>query len=87
MPRRGSGTALPLLTYASGNELRQTGSPEEQRRDLLASFDRLREKHASEEYRADEDAEIMKRKNFAATGGFIADDRPGPSTSSGSAAS
>ena len=67
---------LPVLTYASGNELRQTGSPEEQRRDLLASFDRLRETHASEEYRADEDIEIMKRKNFAATGGFIADDRP-----------
>jgi uncharacterized protein len=68
--------ALPLLTYTSGNELRQTGSPDEQRRDLLASFDRLREKHASVEYRSDEDTEIMKRKNFAATGGFIADDRP-----------
>jgi predicted TIM-barrel fold metal-dependent hydrolase len=67
---------LPILRYESGNELRQTGSPEEQQRDLLASFDRLREKHASEEYRADEDAEIMSRKNFAATGGFIAEDRP-----------
>jgi predicted TIM-barrel fold metal-dependent hydrolase len=67
---------LPVLTYASGNELRQTGSPDEQRSDLLASFDRLRERHASEEYRADEDAEIMMRKNFAATGGFIAADRP-----------
>jgi predicted TIM-barrel fold metal-dependent hydrolase len=67
---------LPLLRYTSGNELRQTGSPEEQQRDLIASFDRLREKHASEEYRAAEGAEIMMRKNFAATGGFIADDRP-----------
>jgi predicted TIM-barrel fold metal-dependent hydrolase len=67
---------LPVLRYESGNELRQTGSPEEQQRDLLESFDRLREKHASEEYRADEDAEIMSRKNFAATGGFIAEDRP-----------
>jgi predicted TIM-barrel fold metal-dependent hydrolase len=67
---------LPLLTYASGNELRQTGSPEEQRADLVASFDRLRQKHASEEYRAEEGAEIMARKNFAATGGFIAEDRP-----------
>jgi predicted TIM-barrel fold metal-dependent hydrolase len=67
---------LPLLTYSSGNELRQTGSPEDQRRDLVASFDRLRQKHASAEYRADEDVEIMARKNFAATGGFIADDRP-----------
>jgi predicted TIM-barrel fold metal-dependent hydrolase len=67
---------LPILRFESGNELRQTGSPEEQQRDLVASFDRLREKHASEEYRADEDAEIMSRKNFAATGGFIAEDRP-----------
>ncbi|HLN18044.1 MAG TPA: amidohydrolase family protein [Acidimicrobiales bacterium] len=67
---------LPLLTYSSGNELRQTGDPEEQRRDLLASFDRLAAKHASPEYRADEAAEIMARKNFAATGSFIAADRP-----------
>ncbi|MGA3148216.1 MAG: amidohydrolase family protein [Acidimicrobiales bacterium] len=67
---------LPVLAYASGNELRQTGSPQEQQRDLLASFDRLRDKHASDEYRAVEDVEIMNRKNFAATGGFIAEDRP-----------
>ncbi len=66
---------LPVLRYTSGNELRQTGSPEEQQRDLLASFDRLRERHGSDEYRADEEAEIMQRKNFAATGGFIAEDR------------
>ncbi len=67
---------LPVLEYSSGNELRQTGSPEEQRRDLLASFDRLRERHGSPEYRAEEAAEIMQRKNFAATGSFIAEDRP-----------
>jgi uncharacterized protein len=67
---------LPLLRYTSGNELRQTGSPEEQQRDLVASFERLRERHGTEEYRASEEAEIMQRKNFAATGGFIADDRP-----------
>ena len=66
---------LPVLRYTSGNELRQTGSPEEQQRDLLASFERLRERHGSDEYRADEEAEIMQRKNFAATGGFIAEDR------------
>jgi uncharacterized protein len=66
---------LPVLRYTSGNELRQTGSPEEQQRDLLASFDRLRERHGSDVYRADEEAEIMQRKNFAATGGFIAEDR------------
>ncbi len=67
---------LPFLTYSSGNELRQTGNPEEQRHDLVASFDRLRQQHASEEYRACEDQEIMTRKNFAATGAFIPDDRP-----------
>jgi uncharacterized protein len=66
---------LPVLEYTSGNELRQTGSPEEQQRDLLASFERLRERHGTDEYRADEEAEIMQRKNFAATGGFIAEDR------------
>jgi predicted TIM-barrel fold metal-dependent hydrolase len=67
---------LPVLRYTGGNELRQTGSPEEQQRDLIASFDRLRDKHASAEYRSVEEAEIMMRKNFAATGGFIAGDRP-----------
>ena len=38
--------------------------------------DRMRAKHGSAEYRAVEAAEIMSRKNFAATGGFIAEDRP-----------
>ena len=68
--------ALPVLTYPGGNELRQTGSLEEQQKDILATFDRLRERHASSEYRAVEDAQIMARKNFAATGSFIAEDRP-----------
>ena len=64
------------LDLSSGNELRQTGDPEEQLKDLVAAFDRLAAKHASEEYRADEAAEIMSRKNFAATGSFVAEDRP-----------
>jgi uncharacterized protein len=68
--------ALPVLRYPSGNELRQTGSPEAQQADLDGAFDRLRERHASPEYRAEEEAEIMARKNFAATGSFIAQDRP-----------
>jgi uncharacterized protein len=63
------------LTYPGGNELRQTGDPEEQMRDLISAFDRLRERHASEEYRADEAEQIMQRKNFAATGSFVAEDR------------
>jgi uncharacterized protein len=68
--------ALPILKFAGGNELRQTGDPEDQQRDLHASFEHLRARHASDDYRATEAAEIMQRKNFAATGGFIAADRP-----------
>jgi uncharacterized protein len=64
------------LRYPGGNELRQTGDPAEQQRDLGVAFDRLRERHASSEYQAVEAEEIMLRKNFAATGGFIAEDRP-----------
>jgi predicted TIM-barrel fold metal-dependent hydrolase len=67
---------LPVLRYPGGNELRQTGSPQEQQRDLAASFEKLAERHRSEEYRATEEAEIMARKNFAATGSFLPEDRP-----------
>ncbi|HAM02604.1 MAG TPA: amidohydrolase [Acidimicrobiaceae bacterium] len=63
------------LRYPGGNELRQTGDPTEQLRDLEAAFDRLRARHGTAEYRSDEAAEIMNRKNFAATGSFIAQDR------------
>ena len=66
---------LPVLRYPGGNELRQTGDPADQQRDLEASFEALRARHASPEYRADEEAEIMARKNFAATGAFIPEDR------------
>jgi len=64
------------LRFPSGNELRQTGDPEEQRRDLDAAFERLAAKHGSDDYRSNEAVEIMARKNFAATGSFIASDRP-----------
>jgi predicted TIM-barrel fold metal-dependent hydrolase len=67
---------LPTLSYPGGNELRQTGDPDEQQRDLTAAFARLVERHASDEYRHAEAVEIMDRKNFAATGSFIASDRP-----------
>ena len=69
------------LQLSSGNELKQTGDPEEQLRDLDAAFEKLKAKHASEKYRASEEAEIMQRKNFAATGSFIAADRPRASIS------
>jgi uncharacterized protein len=64
------------LRYPGGNELRQTGDPAEQQRDLVASFERLRTKHLSDEYRSDEEQQIMLRKNFAATGSFIPEERP-----------
>ena len=66
---------IEALEYASGNELRQTGDPTDQQRDLDAAFDGIRRKHESDEYRAVEAEEIMLRKNFAATGSFIAEHR------------
>ena len=67
---------IPALTYPGGNELRQTGDVADQQRDLVAAFDRLADKHRSAAYTADEQAEIMRRKNFAATGSFLPEDRP-----------
>jgi len=58
------------------NELKQTGDNEQQLRDLDAAFRRIAEKHAQPAYRAEEAREIMHRKNFAATGAFVAEDRP-----------
>jgi predicted TIM-barrel fold metal-dependent hydrolase len=58
------------------NELRQTGDNESQLEDIDAAFSRIAERHASDAYRSDEAAEIMNRKNFAATGSFIPEDRP-----------
>jgi predicted TIM-barrel fold metal-dependent hydrolase len=58
------------------NELRQTGDNDSQLEDIDAAFARITSRHGSDEYRADEAAEIMNRKNFAATGAFIAEDRP-----------
>ena len=63
------------LRYPGGNELRQTGDPSEQQRDLVAAFERMADKHRSDDYRAVEAAEIMLRKNFAATGSFLPEDR------------
>jgi predicted TIM-barrel fold metal-dependent hydrolase len=63
------------LRLGGGNELKQTGDVAEQLADLTAAFDRLAAKHRSEGYTAVEEAEIMGRKNFAATGSFLAEDR------------
>jgi predicted TIM-barrel fold metal-dependent hydrolase len=55
------------------NELKQTG---DEPADLDAVFARLADRHRSEEFLADEEQEVMNRKNFAATGAFLAEDRP-----------
>ncbi len=68
---------IPIPNYA--NELRQTSDDanrvEDQLADLDAAFARVARKHASAEYRAREADEIMTRKNFAATGSFVREDR------------
>ncbi len=66
---------LPTLDLSGGNELQQTGSVEEQLADLHVTFQKLTARHASGEYQAVEAAEIMLRKNFAATGSFLPQDR------------
>jgi len=66
---------IPVLRYPGGNELRQTGAVDEQLADLESAFERLAERHRSAEYRHDEAEQIMARKNFAATGAFLSEDR------------
>ncbi len=69
---------IEIPAYA--NELAQTGdaaagsAPDPA--ELHEIFARLARRHRSEEFLADEAAEVMNRKNFAATGGFLAEDRP-----------
>ena len=58
------------------NELKQTADAAEPSGDLDRIFARVAEKHGSPEFRAAEPSEIMNRKNFAATGSFVAEDRP-----------
>jgi predicted TIM-barrel fold metal-dependent hydrolase len=67
---------LAPLHYGGGSELAQTGDVDAQLVDVEATFRALTERHASDEYRVAEAAEIMSRKNFAATGSFVAEDRP-----------
>ncbi len=66
---------LPTLDLSGGNELQQTGSVDEQLADLSVTFQKLTARHGSDEYRAVEADEIMLRKNFAATGSFLPQDR------------
>ncbi len=48
---------IPALTYSGGNELRQTGDPAEQLRDVDEAFHRLVARHQSAEYLDNEAAE------------------------------
>ena len=57
------------------NELKQTGDNESQLANVEAAFARITEQQASPAFRDNEDAEILNRKNFAATGAFIKEDR------------
>ncbi len=57
------------------NELKQTNDTGTSASDIEATFARIAAKHASDEYRTVEAAEIMNRKNFAATGAFLREDR------------
>jgi len=68
---------LPVLHYTSiGTTEVATDARDVDTDGLTRAFDRLSARHATSEYRAVEDVEIMTRKNFDATGSFIADDRP-----------
>lgn len=68
---------LAIPAYA--NELAQTGeagvAAELDETELAGIFDRLTERHRSDEFTGDEDVDVMNRKNFAATGSFLAEDR------------
>jgi predicted TIM-barrel fold metal-dependent hydrolase len=63
------------LRYPGGNELQQSRELLERGDDLDTAFQRLTARHRSPEYTADEAEQIMLRKNFAATGAFLAEDR------------
>jgi predicted TIM-barrel fold metal-dependent hydrolase len=69
---------IEIPAYA--NELAQTGDAEPGHapdpETLAVIFDRLAARHRSDEFLADEASDVMNRKNFAATGSFLADDRP-----------
>jgi uncharacterized protein len=67
---------VDILSYPGGNELQQSDDLLDHRENLEQAFARLTERHRSAEYTAAEADEIMLRKNFAATGSFLAEDRP-----------
>ena len=78
---------IDALTYPGGNELQQSAIEFDENEDLVAGFERLAQRHQAPDYVAAEEAEIMLRKNYAATGSFLPKTVPGRSTFWGSQAS
>lgn len=58
------------------NELRQIGDTRTLLDDVDAAFAKIVDRHHSPEFRSTSAAEVMRLKNFAAPGSFIAQDRP-----------
>ena len=58
------------------NELAQTGDGDHGGKGLDEVFARLADRHRASEFLDNEAEEVMNRKNFAATGSFLAEDRP-----------
>ncbi len=67
---------LPVLRYPAATSCARRVTPRSSSVTWRRPSSGCAARHASAEYRADEEAEIMARKNFAATGSFIAADRP-----------
>ncbi len=67
------GYANELVQTGDAARYAELGSDQER---IDAVFARLAERHRTEEFLANEDIDVMNRKNFAATGSFLADDRP-----------
>ena len=76
MPTRTSATASSRCASKAATSCARRVIPTSSFATSTPRSSRLAAKHASDEYRAVEADEIMLRKNFAATGSFIADDRP-----------
>ncbi len=67
------GYANELVQTGDADRYAELGSDQER---IDAVFARLAERHRTEEFLANEAVDVMNRKNFAATGSFLAEDRP-----------
>lgn len=67
------GYANELVQTGDGDQYAESDGDQDR---IDAVFARLAERHRSAEFLEHEDVDVMNRKNFAATGSFLADDRP-----------